>query len=404
MTDFKRKLHKTRSVVIISPRHLPNDIRLSHKIGRSLYEMGYQTTLLCRTESAHRYLGMKVVPAACKYQGLARAFLNLPALFQRTLKQKADIHILVNPDCLPLAILLVLWGRTVIYDTHEDFLHRPQLRCIIPKSLARAFGIGLAALEWLVAKISAATLVTQTDLVPRYGQKTWLIDNAPVITGPIIDQVEGYAKKILPQKDLTLIYAGILTKERGPELMLDIVAEINKSLPCRMHIVGRFIHEDLHEKCMRHRGWRYVDYTGQVPHAQSLAYIAASDFGLALLEGLADIPKTSITKLYEYMQFGTPFIASDFKVWRQSLRGTEAGLFLPPADPEMIAGNIISLWRNKERYNAMKEAGANYIETDFNWSSRARLLQNIILNLETAPTAPRQMAPNRPKESDNEHP
>jgi glycosyltransferase involved in cell wall biosynthesis len=109
-----------------------------------------------------------------------------------------------------------------------------------------------------------------------------------------------------------------------------------------------------------------------------LAWIRRADLGLALLDPVADHPTSSITKLYEYMQCGTPFVASDFAAWRASIDGVDAGLFVDPGDVETMARHILELAADPARIDEKRQIGRRYIDEHFNWHEVSRPLVALV--------------------------
>lgn len=289
---------------------------------------------------------------------------------------------MVNPDTLIPVIILALMGRVVIYDAHEDFLHRLKLFSVVPAVLRVPFAWGIAALEWIVGRLCRRMIVTQSHLTKRYGRKALLVDNSPLTQGPVVEKSLNIVSRPLPVDHRILGYAAIIKEDRLPSLMLQVALELNKFTPTRLRLVGRFMPAHFRDEIVNDDAGDLVDFLGMVPHWRALAEIRNFDIGLCLLKRVADIPNTGVTKLYEYMQLGVPFIASNFEYWERSLEGMQAGLFLPPEEnPEKIAKAIYELWMDKERYKRYLEAGKAFIKDTYNWEKRSEPYRKLLLEI-----------------------
>jgi glycosyltransferase involved in cell wall biosynthesis len=354
------------------PRSRHDSIRVSHKEAWSLRQRGYRVTLLAVDAPEASYLGMRVVKARAPFQSMLRPVLNLPTLLQQALAMRADLYLLYNPDTLAVGFALAMLGRRVIYDTAEDFLQRPFIHPTVPRPLAALVARSLEVCERLLARWAVAACVTQRQIKARRGD-CLLLENAPLIEGPIVEAADRLFDSVRrPNAELCLIFSGIITQCRGLERMLDLILRLNRSLHTHLILVGNFFPQDLINTAERHPGWRFVDYRGVVPHAESLAWIRRADLGLALLDPVADYPTSSITKFYEYMQYGTPFVASDFPAWRASIDDVNAGLFVDPNDLDGIAKRILELVADPRRLDAMRSTGQRYIREHFNWQLVSR--------------------------------
>ena len=117
--------------------------------------------------------------------------------------------------------------------------------------------------------------------------------------------------------------------------MLNLIERMNRQCACRLTLVGWFRSEKLKRRAMQHPGWSFVDYQGKVSHAETLAHTMRSDIGLAILDPVADYPTSSVTKLFEYMQFGIPCIASNFPAWKISTTIGPPGFYVEPLSPDL---------------------------------------------------------------------
>lgn len=366
-----RKARDSHAVVIM-PRCRHDDVRLSHKFAWTLRQHGWKVTLLVAEAPEPSYLDMRVLKARAPFGSIFRPILNLPTLLRQALELRADLYLACNPDTLAIGIALAALRRRVIYDSAEDFSRRPHIHSAVPGPLAAIVARTLEGGERLLGRLAVASCVTQEQIRSRRA-RCLLLENAPLTDGPIISEADRIFRTIRrPECDLCLVYAGLVTELRGLRRMLDLLDRLNHHLHTRLVLVGRFCPPELIGSAERHPAWRFVDYQGQVSHATSLAWIRSADLGLALLDPVADYPTSSITKLYEYMQYGTPFIASDFPAWRASIDGVCAGLFVDPEDLDAATAKILELVRNPARLADIRHTGEKYIREHFNWRNISR--------------------------------
>lgn len=358
---------RDRHVVVIMPRCRHDDVRVSHKYAWTLRQHGWKVTLLVADAPEPRYLDMRVLKARAPFGSILRPILNLPTLLRQALALRADLYLACNPDALAIGIALAALRQRVVYDSAEDFSIRPHIHSTVPRPLAAMVARTLEGGERLLGRLAVASCVTQEQIRGRRA-RCLLLENAPLTDGPIISEADRVFRTIhRPECDLCLVYAGLVTELRGLRRMLDLVNRLNRHLHTRLLLVGRFCPPGLIGVAERHPAWRFVDYQGQVSHATSLAWIRSADLGLALLDPVADYPTSSITKLYEYMQYGTPFIASDFPAWRASIDDACAGLFVDPADLDAVVAKVLALVKNPTRLAIMRQTGEEYIREHFNW-------------------------------------
>ena len=353
-------------IVFVMPRCRHDHVRGVHKQAWSLATAGHEVVLVVKERLVEQYLGMRVVAANAPFKSVLRPLMNLPAMYRQVRQLKGDVVILRNPDTIPLALLLRLLGHKVIYDTHEDFSKRPMIHPSLPIWARSGAAWLITRLERLLARTANLVIVTQLQQVQGIGGRTMLQPNAPLTTGPIVQSALKSGAKIA-EGELSYIYAGEITRYRGVFAMLEMIQAVNRHHKAWLDIVGWIRYEPLLEQAKQHPGWRFVRFHGAKSHADALAHIKCSDIGVALLQPVGDYPTTSVTKLFEYMQFGIPFIASDFDAWKVSTELGSAGLYVNPDSIGEISDAAIRLAGDRGLRRRLGEAGRQYIETDFNW-------------------------------------
>lgn len=358
-------------VVFFMPRCRHDHVRAVHKQARSLFDAGFDVVLIVKSSPVGQYLGMRVEIARSPFDSLLRPLLNLPAHFRQVRGFDADVYILRNPDTIPLALLLRATGSKVIYDTHEDFSKRPLIHPSLPRWARSAAAWAITRFEKLLARVTSGVIVTQVQQVASIGGRVILQPNAPLVSGPVVVPVLRH-EQVKNSPELSFIYVGEITRYRGVFAMLDMIYTVNREVAARLDIVGWVTSVELLEQMQKHPGWRYVAFHGARSHTETLRYIRDSDIGLALLQPVVDYPTTSVTKLFEYMQFGIPFIASDFDAWRVTTGRGPAGLYVNPDAACDIAAAALRLARDAELRRQLGAAGRHFVSSGYNWDRISR--------------------------------
>ncbi len=369
-TESRTREHKRR-VLIIAPVHRAWGNRVMRE-AVSLQEKGYDVEAWLNAPSDSVIDGVRVVGLKTNAHRLLRV-LQIPGLTLRAALYNPDVYHVHNPDMLPLGLALKLLGRKVVYDTHEDYARRLMMRHWIPTLFRRPLGALIVASEWLVSQLVDATLVTQAHLVQRYRARAVLLRNAPAVSEKLRLEVERRASGIVESRPVhRLTYAGKITEERGLYTMLDALVRVNQSCNVRLWLAGTDPYGLIPES-QDHPGWKYVDFLGLLSHEDVFAHILASDLGLAVMKDVGDHATARPSKLFEYMAFGKPFIASDFPDWRGFIEPTEAGWWIRPDNAERLADTILACLRNPSEMKRRGMEGRSFIES-FNWGTESRVL------------------------------
>jgi glycosyltransferase involved in cell wall biosynthesis len=357
-----------RKVCIIAPVHAWDDVRVFQKQAVTLASHGYQVTLLAQAKYLFRQKNVIIKPVISPRSPRFIRFLMLPFVLLQALHEQANLYHLHNPDTLPIAIVLNILGKTVIYDTHEDFKKRILIRDWILPFLRKSLANSVSALEGYVARTVNACIATQNSVIDRLGGRTLLLGNPPRVDSSLMQEVEHLAADIVDSHSgLRAVYIGSVSLSRGLIEMVDALEQANNTSPMRLWLIGSADVKSLAVAKDR-PGWCFVDYLPRMPQENAFAYVARSDVGLITLQNLGDYRYTSPNKLYEYMAFGVPFIASDFPVWRSSLGNVDAGWFIPAGDVAALASTLIEASQNVQNRQIKGMNGLSFTRS-YNWEN-----------------------------------
>lgn len=302
------RIEKLKMIVLVT-NDIMQDQRM-HKVCTSL-SMKLDITLIGRRINEH----WKFDDRSYKCKLLDLPFPNGP-LFYLTynwkaliwlLRLKPDIVYCCDPDTLPAGIVfsLIFWRKKLVYDSHEYFIHVPELihapfKRRIWKYIER-IGSARANLRLTVAE-SLAKLLYQ-----EYGSKFYTIKNVPEKNTSNIQKAE--FNKIL-------LYQGVLNEGRGLELIIRSM----KSLPkWKLWIIGRGDLEiALRKLTAQMEIESQVKFIGFKPPNQLVEYTSRAGIGLNLLERKSKSYEYSLAnKTFDYMIAGLPAIHMNFPEYKQ---------------------------------------------------------------------------------------
>jgi len=108
--------------------------------------------------------------------------------------------------------------------------------------------------------------------------------------------------------------------------------------------------------------------------------LAAADVCLAILKPVEMYKTTYPNKIFDYMAAGRPILLAIDGVIREVVEKAEAGIAVPPGDPDAMANAIRKLLTNPEKCRKMGMNGRSAIETQY---SRTKLAKELTVLLET---------------------
>jgi glycosyltransferase involved in cell wall biosynthesis len=360
------------NITIVAPVHIYSDVRVFQKEAKSLAANGYQVTLIARSDRRRLEDGVRILPAPAASNRLKR-FLSLFAVLRLALAQRADIYHLHNPDTIPIAFALKLFRKRIIYDTHENFAQFILIKHWIPRVLRPPLALIVSWLEAAVSRVADRSIATEAGVVQRLGRNAVLIENPPVTQGRLIDEARASARDLTRGDEFRLVYVGTISRARGLDAMIDALELVNQKRLCRLWLIGGGADREIEEARQR-PGWAWVDYLGVLPQANAFGYMLKADVGLVTFLNMGGHAYLNPNKLFEYMLFGIPFIASDFQAWRRLVDGVGAGVFADPATIGEIADKINWLAEHPDERCKMASRGSNFVLTNYNWETESKKL------------------------------
>ncbi|QEA39735.1 glycosyltransferase family 4 protein [Pistricoccus aurantiacus] len=365
------------SIIIIAPVHAWDDVRVFKKQAVSLARSGFDVKLIARIEKKDFIDGVEVIPPAGSSKNRFLRFLSIPLISFQALFLKGEIYHLHNPDTIPIAFFLRLFGSKIIYDTHEDFTQRILSRYWLPKILRGFFAWAVGRAEVLTARVAQASIATQREVAERLGNKCLIIKNLPRVDDELIEQVSKLTNQINDKGCIfRVVYIGGVSPARGLYEMVDALPKVNEEIDCRLWLIGRAQQEFL-ESASKRKGWDYVDYFSKMAQEKAFAYVKKSDIGLIYINDVGGHAMIDPNKIYEYMTFSKPFVASNFKKWREDFEGINAGVFIEPGSSDKLSESLLKLARlDKKELEKMGNNGKKFVDHN-NWEKEYQRLLKI---------------------------
>ncbi len=274
-----------------------------------------------------------------------------------------------DPELLPWAILLRLWGIKVVYDVHEDVprqvLHNPGL----PGWLRPLLPGLVSMIEWVGGQLLSGVVAATPEIAARFpARKTVLVQNYPLVGE--LDVPNQIPMSARPRE---FVYVGGLTKHRGLFTMIEATARVSGA-GARLRIAGRFNTPEDQARAEQSTGWASVRFDGWAARSQVSALLTRARAGLVTLFPIRNYVEARPVKLFEYMSAGLPVIASDFPRWSEIVRGASCGLLVDPEDPASIAKAMQWVLDHPDEAQEMGQRGRQAVLDLYNWGREAEKL------------------------------
>ena len=154
-------------VTHVTSVHAPLDSRIYDKECRTLAMAGYNVTIVAPHDADEIIDGLQIRAVRKPKGRFQRITQTVPAVYRAALSSTSHIFHLHDPELMPLALLLRLQGKRVIYDVHEDVPQDVLTKDYIPAPIRRL----VSWLVWTLQKASSkgfSAFVAATPTIARY--------------------------------------------------------------------------------------------------------------------------------------------------------------------------------------------------------------------------------------------
>ena len=358
-----------KKVVHLTSVHPSNDVRIYEKELTSLQQEGYQCFLVClnqKTEVTKENIQIISVSSKSKKR-IVRALLGSIKVVAKGLQLHGDIYHIHDPELLPWAIFLKLFGKKIVYDVHENYagsiLSKPYLR---GKSKKKLISVMIGVAEKFFARFYDLIIVVTPDIgKPFDPKKTVCLQNFPLIyfSNADVNQSRSY----------NLIYAGGLTRIRGVEQMIKMTSFIPDKYNSKLILAGKFESIEFEKTMTSLSGWKNIIYLGWRSRKQLNKLFLEAFAGLLFFHPVENHMVCQPNKLFEYLSFGLPVIATNFDHWKNINKDTDCIRFVDPFNPKAVGENIVQLFDEKN-IETLRRKAVSLVLTHYTWETEKQKL------------------------------
>lgn len=372
-------------VVHLGLSHEIDDIRIVRKECRSLSEAGFDVFYL--TSDGHGKNISKIiygthvmtVENTANLYSIRKDFFKfiinrrivILNMYRAAIELGASIYHIHEADLLPVGRKLKKYGKTVIYDSHED---APKLKYTYFSDkynhfIGRMIEIIFRIYEDRIVKKFNCIIAATNHIGERFekvNRNTFIVNNYP-----LLDDIQ-CNNEDFEMRDNLICFAGCIADSNGIESILKALEKVNGKLL----LAGPLAESD---KCKYEKmpGWEKVEYLGFLNRS------GINDLYNKCAAGIATYMPTGNNfyglpiKMYEFMIAGLPVISSDFPSRKEIILPNQCGICVDPTNPDEIAKAINYIFENKERAKEMGINGRKAALAKYNWSIERKKLIDI---------------------------
>jgi len=319
---------------------------------------GVRAALVGPHGTEHHEEGLDVVPLTAGRSRLNR-FITSPAIAFFARRQPARIYHLHNPEMIPAGLLLKLvFRKTVVYDTQEDFASMMLTKTYLHPHLRGVMGKVVHIAERVAANLfdgfMTADSGTMRALAHAGKSKKLVFYNLP--------NLEFFANLKPMPKRFDVVYRGGLSERAGTFVLLEALQLLRKrGILARALLFGytddQAVRSSILERVGRMNLTSQVFLHGRVPHSEMANTLSQARISISPLMAIPKFMHNIPVKVFESWACGLPVISSDLPPIRPFFRDGEFGLLVPPGNSQALAEAIEDLLKNPFRAEQMGRAG-----------------------------------------------
>ena len=357
----------------VSILHHRYDIRIFHKECVTLSNLNYEVSLIVCDDLANEIINDVSIYSVGKYKNKLERFLQYQNKIWLQIRSiHPDIVHFHDPELVFLGAKLVKLGYKVIYDVHEDLPKQIMYKYWIPKLIRRPLSIIAKLIEhFYIKKFNG--VITSTSIIKNRVKKYNSIVSS-IANYPLLEEVN--LSRIVDKED-AICYIGSISRSRGIVPLVESL-EISK---IKLKLAGVFSGDICLEEIKKLPGGEYVEYLGVLNRSQISQLLNTVKVGIVTLLPTPSYIESMPIKMFEYMMFKIPIVASNFIFWKELLADNCCGLFVNPNDKIEIATACNFLINNESESRIMGLNGYNAIIKKYNWEKESNKLKDFYIEI-----------------------
>lgn len=368
-------------VCVVTSAHSLTDSRIWNQEGCSMLRMGLNISMVGPEGPVPSNCPTKTFPRSKGILGRAGVWIQLLKTI-RSIKAKV-FHCHELDAALAAVIMKIFRGSKVVFDSHE--LYREMISMRFPW-LFRPFVKGFIYLFEIILYSQCDALVTVTegvaDRLAEASGKSKII----VIYNASSPKLFGQRPCALPDDTgRSIMHLGNLTFLRGSRQVCEAMNIVHKHYPdSRLYLVGKMdtlSQRFIEEYRSKHGLDNVIVPVGFVPYAELGAYIPYGEFGIMGLQPNENTINALPVKMFDYMTFGLPTVASDFDEIRRLNAKYEVAVLVDTRDPQAIAEGMIRLLEDADLRKRLSENARSAVTEEYSWDHMEKRLADLYSQL-----------------------
>ena len=277
-----------------------------------------------------------------------------------------------DPELLWVGFIIKLFGKKVIFDIHENILGIVQMRNWIPNCLKRPLGLLTLFFEQIGQKVFDGTILAVKPFLKHFKN----YNNTIIVRNFVIIEPNEIVKQ--KHNNHSIIYVGAVTYSRGILDLVEATIEIQKNKQyIKLLIIGRIPDSNFKIKLTNLKETapipENIQFLGHINFLKLKNYISSATIGAIPLHPNENYLFSYPTKIFDYMNWGLPYVYSDIPYWEKTFGDQCGGVSFQACNKIDLKHKIEKIIYNDELWNKLARDGKNNIHK-FNWESEEKKL------------------------------
>ncbi len=260
-------------------------------------------------------------------------FLKSPKqIYREVLRIKPDFFHFHDPELIPIGVRLSRKGIKVVYDVHENYPAVILTKSYIPRWLRKIVSVIFEKYENSAVKRFYGVVVVTENMCERFSKYTRCV---MVPNYPDIDMFRGIDKAKRNDGKVRFVYVGSIDEDRAIFEMVEAFKLLRSERnDVELQLVGPIYSSKL-RNYLNSCNIGGFTYHPPVPHRKALEMISHSDVGMLVIHRNRSKEISSPVKMFEYLFYDLPIVASNFEYWKKILN-ERCAVFVEPEDINSI--------------------------------------------------------------------
>ena len=346
-------MHKKRyKVVHVATGHSFDDTRIFRKQCLSLHKKGYDVSLIIPHHESFEHEGVSIKAIRPSGARLYRILIAPFAALVSAMRENGHVYHLHDPNLIPIGLLLKLFGKKVIFDSHENYVAEMGSKGWVPQKLRAPLSRVYECIEsFSVSRFDAVVTVNDVTFNRFVGVANL---NVLIMNYPILGEIKALEDS---SKSRDFIWLGMISPIRSCR-QLD---QAFNSIEANLDVIGTAV--DFVPNSNN------VNLFGAID--QNAAFSRAKDYLAGIVTYLPEPNSIDAmpNKLFEYMHLGLPVIASNFPHWVKMINEIGCGICVDPESVDEIRDALDWFLKNPGQAKKMGNAGRLAVLDRFSWGS-----------------------------------